>query len=113
MLLKKILVCRKYILNLQRVETKNTKNMQKEDKLMMECYRELFEKSEPPADFDELVANATINEQGQKVIPFNDHEIDHDLLLEIIDKHSKKLRTKWKRQVFKSSILLGCSPKSK
>ena len=95
------------------MENRQIAEKMKEEKLMMDCYRELFEKSDPPADFDELVANATINEQGQKVIPFNDHEIDHDLLLEIIDKHSKKLRTKWKRQVFKSSILLGCSPKSK
>ena len=84
-----------------------------EDKLMIDCYRELFAKSDPPADFDELVANATINKYGEKVIPFMDHEIDHDLLLEIIDKHSKGIRTKWRRQVFKSSILLGCSPKTK
>ena len=86
--------------------------MKKEEKLMTECYRELFAKSEPPADFDELVANATINEHGEKVIPFMDHEIDHDLLLEIIDEHGQKLRGNWRRQVFKSSILLGCSPKS-
>ena len=78
----------------------------------MDCYRELFAKSEPPADFDELVANATINERGEKVIPFMNYEIDNDLLLEIIDKHSKRLRTKWKRQRFIGTILLGCSPKT-
>ena len=85
----------------------------KEDKLVMNCYRELFARSDPPADFDELVANATINKRGEKEIPFMDYEIDDDLLLEIIDKHSAKLRSKWRRDVFKTSILLGCPPKSK
>ena len=84
----------------------------KEEKLILDCYRELFANSKPKADFDKLVANATINERGQKEIPFMDYEIDHDLLLEIIDKYSKRLRTKWKRQRFMGTILLGCSPKT-
>jgi len=85
----------------------------KEDKLIMDCYRELFARSDPPADFDELVANATTNDCGEKEIPFMDYEIDGDLLLEIIDKHSKGLRPKWKRQAFLTTILLGCAPKLK
>jgi len=85
----------------------------KEDKLIMDCYRELFANSEPKADFDELVANATINERGEIEIPFMEHEIDDTLLQEIIDKYAKELRPKWKRIRFKSTILLGCSPKSK
>ena len=87
--------------------------MKKEEKLMMDCYRELFEKSEPSADFDELVANATLNKRGQKVIPFDDYEIDDSLLHEIIDRYTKRLKPKWKQTAFKSSILLGCSPRSR
>ena len=85
----------------------------KEDRLIMDCYRELFANSEPKADFDELVANATINERGEIEIPFMEHEIDDTLLQEIIDKYAKKLRAKWQRAGFRNSILLGCSPKSK
>ena len=85
----------------------------KEDKLIMDCYRELFANSEPKADFDELVANAIINERGEIEIPFMDHEIDDVLLHEIIDKYAKNIRYQWKRMRFKNTILLGCSPKSK
>ena len=87
--------------------------MNKEEKLMMDCYRELFANSEPPADFNELMENATVNKRGEKEIPFNDHEIDKDLLYGIIDKHAKKLKPKWKQQPFRNAILLGCSPRTK
>ena len=79
---------------------------------MWECYRELFKKANPSTDFDKLVENATINEHGEKEIPFNDYEIDDNLLREIIDKYAKELKYKWMRIRFKNTILLGCSPRS-
>jgi len=42
----------------------------KEEEAMRECYRKLYKASTPPADFDELVNNASIDENGQKVIDF-------------------------------------------
>ena len=84
----------------------------KEEKQLWECYRELYKKALPVADFDELVENATINDHGEKVIPFDDYLIDNKLLHQIIDKHAKKIKPKWKAQAFKNTILLGCSPKS-
>ena len=84
----------------------------KEEKLMWECYRELFAKATPSADFNELVANATINERGEKEIPFMDYEIDDKLLHDIIDKYANQLKYKWMRIRLKNTILLGCSPRS-
>ena len=84
----------------------------KEEQLMLECYRQLFAASTPPADFDELVENATLNQFGQKEIPFMDYEIDEDKFIEIVDSILKKSRiSKWKRDIIKRTVLLGCSPK--
>jgi len=85
----------------------------KEEQLMLDCYKELFNKSTPSADFDELVKNATINERGEKEIPFNNYEIDDTLLHKIIEKYAKQVKPKWKELRFNNTILLGCSPKSK
>lgn len=84
--------------------------IKKEEELMLDCYRELFKKSTPSGDFDELVVNATINKEGEKEIPFKNYEIDDKLLHEIIDKHVKKIKPKWKSLRLKNTILLGCSP---
>jgi len=89
------------------------KKADKEEKLIRDCYRELFANSEPSADFDALMENATINNRGEKEIPFMDHEIEDVLLYKIIDKYAKQLKPKWERRRFKNSILLGCSPKTK
>jgi len=89
------------------------RKVDKGEKLMKDCYQELFANSEPPADFDELVKNATVNKRGEKVIPFMDHEIEDALLYEIIEKYAKCLKPKWKQLRFKNTILLGCSPKTK
>lgn len=83
------------------------------DKLIHDCYVELFKNAEPSADFDELVENATINERGQKEIPFMDYEIDPELHDEIVEKYTKKVTPKYKQQAFKTTIMLGCGPKYK
>ena len=90
----------------------STRLRKKEEKLIYDCYRELYKKSTPSGDFDELVSNATINDFGQKEIPFKDYEIDDTLLHKIIDKYAKKFKYKWRQEAFRNTILLGCSPKS-
>ena len=87
--------------------------MTKIELLMMDCYRELFANSNPKGDFDQLVENATINDRGQKEIPFMDYEIEPDKMDEIIAKYQRKIRRVGEKQAFKTAILLGCSPKSK
>lgn len=85
------------------------------DKAMMHCYRELFANATPTASFDDLLDNATINEQGQKVIPFLDYEIAEDLFEEIVAATIKvyKINRSYLKQSFRFTILMGCSPKFK
>jgi Mg/Co/Ni transporter MgtE len=83
------------------------------DKALMHCYRELYANATPSASFDELLENATVNEQRQKVIPFLDYEIDEDVFEEIVADTIKvyKINRSYLKQSFRFTILLGCSPK--
>lgn len=85
------------------------------DKALMYCYRELYANATPSASFDELLKNATINERGQREIPFMDYEIEESKFDEIIDDTIKvyKIKGAILKQSFKNTILFGCSPKFK
>jgi hypothetical protein len=85
------------------------------DKALMHCYRELFANSTPAASFDELLKNSTINDRGQREIPFMDYEIEESKFDEIIDDTIKvyKIKGTILKQSFKNTILFGCSPKFK
>jgi len=86
----------------------------KDEKAILHCYRELYKHSNPSADFDELVDNATINERDEKEIPFLDYEISEELYTEIVESTIKlfKFNTKWKADAFRCTIALGCSPRT-
>ena len=82
------------------------------DEAIMDCYRELYANATPPASFDELLKNATTYGQGQKVIPYNDYEIEEDLFEKIVKDTIKHYKIKkYIRVPFRNTILLGCSPK--
>lgn len=82
--------------------------------ILLEIYRRVYAVSEPPADFDELVANAELNERGEKVIKFMDYECDEAVMQNIFDETMKKYKIKaQKEKQFSFSFWLGCSPKSK
>ena len=87
----------------------------KKDKItqaLWDCYRELFANSTPHGDFDKLVESAELNEMGQKVIPFDDYEIDEDLFQKIIAESIKKHKVpRHLHQQFSVAIHLGCSPR--
>ena len=86
----------------------------KVDKALMHCYRELFANATPPVSFDKLIEDAELNEIGQKVIPFNDYEIEESLFNEIVEDTIKIYKIKKDiRQAFKNTLLFGCSPKFK
>ena len=85
-----------------------------EEEAMRECYRKLYKASTPSADFDELVNNASIDENGQKVIDFMAYEICEYEFSEIVSDVIKEYKIRSHRQdLFKNTILLGCSPKFK
>lgn len=86
----------------------------KEENAILDCYREIYKNSTPIGSFDELVKNATINEFGQKEIPFMDYEIEEEIMIEIIDTIMKQYKIEpHRRDRFRTTILLGCSPKFK
>lgn len=82
--------------------------------ILLEIYRRVYAVSEPPADFDELVANAEINERGEKVIKFLEYECEEAVMQNIFDETMKKYKIKGqKEKQFSFSFWLGCSPKTK
>ena len=82
--------------------------------LVMNCYRELYKEATPSADFDELVKNAPINDEGQKVIDYDAYEIDFNKYGEIVDKYLKKGKlTFLEERGFKIEMYLGCGPRTK
>lgn len=88
--------------------------MTKDERICWEIYRDLYDNAEPKANFDELVANAKINERGQKEIPYTDYQINSDLFDEIFEKHMKKNKIPQRTQrAFRFEIYLGCGPSTK
>lgn len=86
----------------------------KNEKIVLNVYRDLYLNSEPSVDFDSLVENATINERGEKVINFLNYEITQEKQDEIFKKHlSKKRLTELAKNQITLTVLLGCSPKTK
>jgi hypothetical protein len=82
------------------------------DDALFDCYRELFANSTPKGNFDQLVEDATINDRGQKEIPFDDYEISEARFQEIIADTLKKHKVpKSLHKSFSIAIHLGCSPR--
>jgi len=82
--------------------------------LMHNIYCELYANSTPYADFQKLIDTAELNDLGQKIIPYDKHEIDQDLYDTIVNKHLKESKLpKPRKEAISRGILLGCSPKFK
>ena len=79
--------------------------------IVMETYRLMFAAAEPPADFDDLMANSPRNDNGQIEIPFMSHRIKSEDYERIMNNQIKKHKIKgYKKKSFAISIALGCSP---
>ena len=90
------------------------KKEERNREIMHLLYKRAFAESEPPADFDELLEKAELNSRGEKVIPFMDHECDHEKLQEIFDTTMEEYKVPKDRiKDFSFNFWLGCSPKSK
>jgi len=94
------------------------KKLTKIEQSIWDCLVELYANSTPPADFNKLVEEAEVDEEGRKVIPFLEYEIEKGQMEEIIDKHRDKLlkgsrNKRMHENTFNFSIYLGCSPKTK
>lgn len=88
--------------------------MKRDEKILHELYRRSFAASEPKGDWDKLFAEATVNEKGEKEIPFMDYIIEDVLLKQIFNDTMKEFKIpKRRRPEFAFSFYLGCSPKSR
>jgi hypothetical protein len=79
---------------------------------LMDCYRELYARATPSANFDYLMANAPTDEYGRKLIDYMNYELNYTDFMKVLSKHTKSL-PKIYRKRFENTILLGCSPKFK
>jgi hypothetical protein len=88
--------------------------MKRNDKILNEMFVLAYKHAEPPADFEELLLNAPLNDRDQKVIDFMSYEISQDKLDEIFNDTMKKYKVKkYVQSSFAFSYYLGPTPKSK
>jgi hypothetical protein len=83
------------------------------EKALLECYIEAYKNSTPSADFNELVANAKVDEDGRKVIEYKKYKCKHETMSEILEKKAKKYKLNERQiKVLNFNFWLGCSPMS-
>ena len=81
---------------------------------LKEAYIESFKNSEPSADFNKLVDEATYNHHGEKEIDFYSYECEQEVVLEILKRLGIKHKlTKKEKEILSINFHLGCSPKIK
>lgn len=92
---------------------KLSKQRKREENAALYCYKKLYKKATPSADFKKLMKSAEINERGQKVLHFMDYYLEMEEQEKIIAKTIKKYKlSSWSAKGLRLSILLGCSPTS-
>lgn len=85
----------------------------KDDEILNELYRLSFAASTPPGNWDELLENSPVGEDGRKLIPFMDYECSDEKMQEIFETTMKKYKVPpYKVKAFSFSFWLGCSPRS-
>ena len=81
------------------------------NKVVKKCYVEIYSKSSPPVDYNELLEKAPTNFFGQKVIDFNSYEVKETTFYETVDKICNTYKaTKKEKIVVLSNLLLGEVP---
>ena len=73
-----------------------------ENELLHELFRRVYRVSSPPANYDELLENAEVNERGQKVIPFDDYECSIDVMENILKQFfiDYNITSEWDKRKF-------------
>lgn len=88
-------------------------NEEKFNSAYFDCMRELYLHATPSADFDQLLKDAPLNEEEQKVIDYNSYTISEpefeSIVKDVMTRHKIKKQLDVIR--FRNSVLLGCSPK--
>ena len=83
---------------------------------LRDCFEEIYMNANPPAMWDELLRDSPreiVYGKEKIMIPFEDYTIDNELLLQIVEKYTKKLKlSKYMSSQFKIAVYLGPSPTS-
>lgn len=79
------------------------------------CLRQLYANATPPANFDELIEKADVNENGQKVIDFMAYYVERSMFEEIVQQTIKDFKIKKEIDLrnFNFLVYLGPSPTSR
>ena len=90
-----------------------TARQKKLNKAFEEIMNLLYANAEPSADFKSLVEKAPTNEEGKKVIDFDNYVIDRDLATKLYDEVIKKykIKTKWDLNTLGFTVWMGASPR--
>ena len=85
----------------------------KVEQIYWNCIRELYETSEHisgvKVDFDKIYNEAPLNEDGRRVINYDEYYLDRVVFEDIVNKHIGKL-PEWRRKGLCLLIYLGSSP---
>jgi len=78
--------------------------------IIKSCYSDMY--AEAGVNFNNLVENATVNEHGQKEIPFDDYSIGKKSYDSILNFYKGFVHTQWEKNALSFQINLGCSPRT-
>lgn len=82
--------------------------------IVMNMYRELYAKSTPPADFDQLIEEAEVDKSGKKIIRYMDYHIDKDVYDSIVNRYVEGNNlTKSEKKALTFEAYLGCGPSTR
>lgn len=77
--------------------------------LVQKCYEDMY--AFAGVDFNALVDNATLNDRGEKEIPFNDCVITEAQYFSVLDFYRSFLKEEYYKESLSNKINLGCSPR--
>lgn len=84
-------------------------DIEKNTKMIFECYRRMYKRAEPSVDFDELYSQG-ITKQPEF---FMNYYLENDIIESICEDVAKEFKLKnWMLQKLKNTVFLGCSPNS-
>lgn len=79
--------------------------------IVLNIYRELYQKATPSADFDQLLEDAKVDDEGRKVIDYESYYLDSDVYDEIVKRHIKENKlTGFDKTAVQFEVYLGVGP---
>jgi hypothetical protein len=84
------------------------------EEILYQIYKRVYAVSSPVGDFDKLMEEAELNDEGKKVIPFWNYQIDEKECNQIIEEIFKEYKVKnYYKQRFINTFMVGACPEFK